>query len=83
MSTKREFLKQLVGMAVAPLVPVTKKSAYTVGVDLARDDGVDAMRYVLLAPGTDGRARIYSYHASADGLRLTLEKLIDGKEVAA
>jgi hypothetical protein len=70
---RRGFLKKLVGLAVAPLVPVPEKSAYTVG--------VDAMRYVMLVSGTDGRSRMYSYHALADGLSLTVEKLLDGKGV--
>lgn len=81
---RRSFLKGLAGLVVAPAVVPAVKAPMKIGVDWARagEEVLDSMCYVVLATGPDGRAKLYSYRASADGNSLTVGKWLDGKGVA-
>lgn len=74
---RRGFLKKLLGVIVAPkVVEVVPAPAarYEVGVDLAADYAVDAMRYVMVTNAQTGRREMFRYIVEG-GESIGLEKL--------
>lgn len=60
---RRGFLRKLLGLVVAPAVvpAVLPAPVYQVGVDLARDHAVDAVRYVMAVNPLTGRFEMFGY----------------------
>lgn len=72
---RRALLKSLAGAVGASVVPAPAKPM-TIGVDMAKDHALDAMRYyVMVQNPKTGVVGMYSYKATPDN-RLEVTKVI-------